>query len=220
MKKFVNFTINFTLVSLLIIVIGLFILRISDSNILKKAPVHLYEILTGSMEPTLHQREGKKKGDVVLVYDTNVNDIEEGDIISYYSDIFNNGTMEVVTHRVISIEDGHYDIKGDAEGALEEVLSFNQLEDRLVGKVLFNHKLYILSFLYRVIGSVYGFIFLIVIPLSYLIVREIMVIIKILAQRNAPDTSTSVKYDGRVYTEEEIKKMIEEKEKNEERKVE
>ena len=108
MKKVLKIIANFILWSLLIVTIGLFVLRISGSNLLSKTPLHLYEIITGSMEPTLKARStysnGKKKtGDVVLVYRKNVDKLKEGDIIAYYTDIDYDGKYDIVTHRIVKI---------------------------------------------------------------------------------------------------------------------
>ena len=220
MKKVLRVTTNVILISLLIVTIGLFVLRISGSQVVKKSPIHVYEILTGSMEPTLHKqssyKNGKKKtGDVVLVLKTKIDKLEEGDIISYYTDINNDGSYEVVTHRLVSIENNKYRIKGDAEGSLDETLTLSQMNERFIGKVAFNHKLYAVTILYRFICTIYGFLLLIVIPLTFLIGKEVYTLIKTLKSPVEEEESSTVTYNGVTFTEEEIKKMIKEKEEKE-----
>ena len=218
MKKALRVTTNVILISLLIVTIGLFVLRISGSSAKINSPIHVYEILTGSMEPTLHKqstyKNGKKKtGDVVLVLKKKIEKLKEGDIISYYTDINNDGKYEVVTHRLIEIKDNKYRIKGDVEGSLDETLTISQMNERYIGKVAFNHKLYVITILYRFICTIYGFLLLIVIPLSFLIGKEIYTLIKTL---KAPvEEENAVTYNGVTFSEEEIKKMIKEKEEKE-----
>ena len=219
MKKVLRVTTNVILISLLIVTIGLFVLRISGSSAKINSPVHVYEILTGSMEPTLHKqstyKNGKKKtGDVVLVIKTKIEKLKEGDIVSYYTDINNDGKYEVVTHRLVSIENNKFRIVGDAEGSLDETLTLPQMNERFIGKVAFNHKLYVVTILYRFICTIYGFLLLIVLPLTFLIGKEIYTLIKTMKAPVEEDES-GVTYNGVTFSEEEIKKMIKEKEEKE-----
>lgn len=57
-----------------------------------------FSIATGSMEPIINI------GDVVII-DSSINpeDLEEGQIIAFYEDIFDNGTEEIVVHYLDSI---------------------------------------------------------------------------------------------------------------------
>ena len=219
MKKVLRVTTNVILISLLIVTIGLFVLRISGSSAKINSPVHVYEILTGSMEPTLHKqstyKNGKKKtGDVVLVIKTKIEKLKEGDIVSYYTDINNDGKYEVVTHRLVSIENNKFRIVGDAEGSLDETLTLPQMNERFIGKVAFNHKLYVVTILYRFICTIYGFLLLIVLPLTFLIGKEIYTLIKTMKQP-VEEEESGVTYNGVTFSEEEIKKMIKEKEEKE-----
>ncbi|MCR5564520.1 MAG: S26 family signal peptidase [Gammaproteobacteria bacterium] len=219
MKKVLRVTTNVILISLLIVTIGLFVLRISGSGAKINSPVHVYEILTGSMEPTLHKqstyKNGKKKtGDVVLVIKTKIEKLKEGDIVSYYTDINNDGKYEVVTHRLVSIENNKFRIVGDAEGSLDETLTLAQMNERFIGKVAFNHKLYVVTILYRFICTIYGFLLLIVLPLTFLIGKEIYTLIKTM-KAPVEENESGVTYNGVTFSEEEIKKMIKEKEEKE-----
>ncbi|MCR5741383.1 MAG: S26 family signal peptidase [Gammaproteobacteria bacterium] len=213
MKKLINYTFYFVIGTLFIASVILFILRISDSSALSKAKVQIFEILTGSMEPTLKGRseDSKSKGDIVICVKVDIDSLEEGDIVAYYYDIDKDGTYEVVVHRLVEISDNSYRIVGDNEGSMEETLTYNELQNRFVGKILFNRKSYIITFLYKIITNVFGFIFIIAVPLLYLIVKEIVVLIKTIKNNQEVDNQNSVKYNGVVYKEEEILKMIEEK---------
>lgn len=59
-----------------------------------------YVIATGSMDPVI------KIGDVVIIdTSTSLDELQEGDIIAFYADIFDNGTKEIVVHYLYSITD-------------------------------------------------------------------------------------------------------------------
>ena len=98
--------------------VSLFILRASGRS-LNNMPFQVSQIMTGSMEPTLHAPKENKRGktisgDVVIIIKINVNKIKEGDIIAYLRDINNDGFDDVVVHRVEEITDTTIRIKGDA----------------------------------------------------------------------------------------------------------
>ena len=220
MKKALKITSNILIVSLLIVTVSLFILRLSGKN-MEKAPVHLYEIMTGSMEETLHEpvyEGGKKKrsGDIVIVYNKAFDKLKEGDIISFKYDIDGDGSKEIVTHRIIRIEGSYVVARGDAA----KMESDTQVVTRetYVGAVLFNHKAYLITWLYRILSTVWGFIVLVAVPLVYLIVRETIELIRVATKAEDEETnnenaeSKTVVLNGVTYTEEQIQQFIKEKE--------
>ena len=215
MKNVLRKIINVLLIIVLLFAVFLFIVKFTGTANKSNFPVHLYEILTGSMEPTLKKRDEVSTGDVVLVINTKVDKLKVNDIISYYKDVDNDGRIDVITHRLVSIEDGNYTIVGDAEGALEETYTKEELSKILVGKVMFNRKAIVITFLFRFISTTYGFILCIALPLLYLFIRELIVLLsmsKNKEEEEKQDNSLDVTYDGVTYTEEQIKKMIEERE--------
>lgn len=179
MKKILKQTTNIIIVALLILTVALFVVKISGSKSGSKMPFHIYEIVTGSMEPTLHASYKNDSGnvvtgDIVFVYKKKIDKLEVGDIISYLTDINSDGTYEVVTHRIIKIDDTGYEIKGDVSGSLDEVLSKGEMEERYLGKVLNNKRLWVLTWLYRILTNIFGFLIIVVLPLIYLIVKEVI----------------------------------------------
>ena len=225
MKNVLRKIINVLLIIVLLFAVFLFIVKFTGTANKSNFPVHLYEIITGSMEPTLKARStysnGKKKtGDVVLVFRKNVDKLKEGDIIAYYTDIDYDGKYDIVTHRIVKIENGSYEIKGDAAGSLDETLTYMQMKDRIIGKIAFNNKLFFVSILYRFISTVYGFLILVVIPLGFLIVKEVITLVKTINEEkeDSEDEGITVNYGGKKFSEEEIKQMITEKEGNQDEK--
>jgi signal peptidase len=106
-------------------------------------------------------------GDVVYVYDTPTDQIEEGDIITY-----DTGGKLVKTHRVVDVqtEDGttYFETKGDNN---EEADPGRVSEDQVVGTVQF-----VVPQVGRLIvfaSSSLGMIAFVIIPMSLLLVSEI-----------------------------------------------
>ncbi|MCR3906321.1 MAG: signal peptidase I [Tenericutes bacterium] len=56
-----------------------------------------YVVITESMEPVLNV------DDMIIVYNPNLDNLEEGDIITFMADIDYDGTKEVITHYIHSI---------------------------------------------------------------------------------------------------------------------
>lgn len=78
-----------------------------------------YIVLSGSMEPSI------STGSIVLV-DTTEKDYRIGDIISYKIE------DQIVTHRIVKIENGVYKTKGDSN-EIEDSVSLNI--SQIIGKV-------------------------------------------------------------------------------------
>lgn len=88
-----------------------------------------YDILTGSMSPTINP------GSLIIVKEIDSNEIKEGDIITFKG----SSTSELTTHRVVKVIDKNNNIKfqtkGDANDVLDPMLVDQGL---LVGKVIFD----------------------------------------------------------------------------------
>lgn len=84
-------------------------------------------VVTGSMEPTIAINDFI----VVKARDTYVED----DIITFYYDIKQNGTLEVVTHRIVAINDDEIVAKGDAVSDPNQTQTITK--DDIIGKVIY-----------------------------------------------------------------------------------
>jgi signal peptidase I len=111
MKKIV--TIIVVVLTSLFVTLAITILVLGISSAKSKTPIKLFGISysvvgSGSMEPLI------KIGDFILYREIDYDNVKEGDIIVYYSDIFD----RMIVHRVILIDniDGEANIytKGDA----------------------------------------------------------------------------------------------------------
>ena len=91
----------------------------------------ILQVVTGSMEPSIHV------GDYIITEKTDVSELKEGDIISFYSDQ-EDVKGKIVTHRIVSVnEDGSFVTKGDSrsDGSPNETLDTAPAQpDKVIGK--------------------------------------------------------------------------------------
>ncbi len=110
MKKVLKTIINILFTIIIIVLVGYFILRLTGK-------INVYEVKTGSMEPTL------KINDYILIYKSN--NYKKGDIVTFeYDD-------SLVTHRIVKIDKNKMVTKGDANNTNDDETDIN----RVVGKV-------------------------------------------------------------------------------------
>ena len=129
----------------------------------------MFTVVTGSMEPKYNI------GDVLIAKEKAPSEIKVGDAISYLAskgEVKNN----VVTHQVVSIskdENGKYlfHSKGIANLIEDPVVH----EDQLYGVVVYKTKL--LSSVRKIISTDTGMLVLIIIPIVYIIVSEMIAIL-------------------------------------------
>lgn len=85
----------------------------------------ILRVVSGSMEPTIYA------GDYILVEKIDCDQLQEGDIITFYSEDDSIYGMPN-THRIVSVnEDGSFVTKGDANSIADET---TVTPDRLIGK--------------------------------------------------------------------------------------
>ena len=131
MKKSIKVFYNMLFYVFLTIIITFLILgflaKKSDSGI-SIGGYKVYDILTGSMNPTI------KPGNLVVVKEVLPNEVKKNDIITFRSDITNN----ITTHRAIDIVNSggkiEFITKGDANNTQDPIPLDGKL---LVGKVIF-----------------------------------------------------------------------------------
>lgn len=129
---------------------------------------HVFTIVTESMEPEL------KVGDIILVKDTESNDIKIGDNITYQgmSDELNG---KIITHKVVNLikenDKNIFYTQGVNTSTIDPAVYYEQI----YGVV--QYKFIVLSFIYKIITNTVGFIFFIVLPLGYIFVMELKTIV-------------------------------------------
>ena len=171
MSRFKNIVITLVnAISIGIILVAVLIMAnvvfTSKGNTPKVFGYHVLRIVTGSMEPTYG------KDSLILVKYRNPEEIEVGDVISFYS---NDPTLEgaVNTHRVVEIErDGvriTFTTRGDANNADD----LYRTDSRAVIGVVIGSSL-ILGKLSRLVSNPLIFVPFILLPLVIMMIRSLI----------------------------------------------
>ena len=154
------------ILSLLIVCVFciVFMQRISN-NALNFGGYSIYTVVSESMAPEY------KLWDMILVHKVDVSDIKKYDDVVYMG---SKGDFKdkIVTHRVM-------EISSSDKGYVFRTKGINNSEyyplvngDQILGKVVF--KSVVFSFISRIINNIYGFYFLVFVPLVVIVFLEIV----------------------------------------------
>lgn len=169
MRKIVNILTTVLLVVLVAVVIFIFAVRLTG-NSPSIFGYHVFRVSSGSMEPELHI------GDVILVKETPVEEIFEGDTITYKGDE-GDFTDKMITHQVIEKpheENGIWYLrtKGIVEGAYPDPeITYGQVQGKFVSKLTFMNSIY--SFFLSPVGLIV-FVFIIIALFGYEMISLIL----------------------------------------------
>lgn len=154
------YVLSFILVVLILLVV--LIQRFSGNNI-ALGGIRVFFVASGSMLPEY------EVGDILISMETDPKDINVGDAVTYLG---NEGDIKgkVVTHEVIEkrqSENGKYIFvtKGTANTIADPEIT----EDQVYGKVVYRAVL--LSAICKILQNMYGFYFLIIVPLAIIIAK-------------------------------------------------
>ena len=129
--------------------------------------LRIFTVVSGSMEPKY------KIGDVLISMETKPEDIKVGDTISYIGE---RGTVagKIITHQVESIDkDLNNKYVFHTKGLANDISDIYPVtEDQVYGVVVY--KVFLLSLVYKVIGTTWGLFVFVVIPLLYIIGSEML----------------------------------------------
>ena len=152
------------IIVLLILAVVLF-QRVSNNNA-SIGGIRIFNIVTESMVPEYNV------GDILVSKSIDPSNVKVGDDLVYLG---NTGSFQdkIITHRVIAIEqdeNGKYlfHTQGIANPEPDPVVS----EDQIYGIIIY--KTVILSFISKIINNLFGFYFLIFVPLTVLIIVKII----------------------------------------------
>lgn len=139
--------------------------RFSDNKI-SFFDFRMFTVVSQSMTPKYDI------GDVLISKETDPSKIKEDDVISYLGQ-YGDFAGKVITHRVVDVEkreDGKYYFrtKGDANIVEDPIVT----EDQLYGVVVY--KSFILSLVYKIVGTKIGFYLFIIIPILFIIGSEMI----------------------------------------------
>ena len=129
--------------------------------------LRIFTVVSGSMEPKY------KIGDVLISMETKPEDMKVGDTISYIGE---RGTVagKIITHQVESIDkDLNYKYVFHTKGLANDISDIYPVtEDQVYGVVVY--KVFLLSLVYKVIGTTWGLFVFVVIPLLYIVGSEMI----------------------------------------------
>ncbi len=171
-KKTINQVIDMISVVLIlcaVIMLGALILR-KEGEVPNIAGYSLLRVMTGSMEPTIRVDE------LLVVKETDVKSIQEGDIISFYSrseELYGQINTHRVVHKIEENEAISFQTKGDANELVDKV---NVQEGDLVGKVI--GASYLAGRVVHLISNPIMFIILIAIPLLLMFIVNLIHVIQ------------------------------------------
>ncbi len=135
-KKYSNFVkclfiklLYITIISIIIYDIILITQDIIKPNVTPSIfGIKTFTIISGSMKPTF------EIDDLILVREYNINNLNDGDIISFKQD------NDIITHRIVKIEKSESEIvfitKGDANNVTDiNKVKSSQIEGKYIGKI-------------------------------------------------------------------------------------
>lgn len=137
-------------------------------------------VYTGSMEPAI------PVGSVVVIKPVDPETLKIGDIIC-----FQLSQPTSITHRIINITDEGFITKGDAN---EDPDQWTVRKENVIGKVIFT--IPFIGYLGYFVRTPTGFILLIVIPVSLIIIMEIRNIVKELRKQKQEQAGKEPRKDG------------------------
>ena len=164
--KIIGNILYYMLVVLVLLILLVVLLQRFTHNNASIGGIRIFNIVTESMVPEY------KVGDILISKSIDPSKIEIGDDVVYMGEV---GSFQgkIITHRVIDIEKDGDNYKFHTKGIANEyedpaVVS----EDQIYGTIIY--KTHILSFISKIINNLYGFYFLIFIPLAVLIIVKIV----------------------------------------------
>ena len=167
-KDIIKFTLGFVKVIItifIILIMSVIIIQKVSNNNLSLGGYRLFTIVTGSMEPKY------KVGDMVLAKEVKAKDIEVLDDVVYNGkeDDFNG---KIVAHQVIKKEVKNEKYSFITKGIANQSEDPKINEDQIIGKIIY--KTVILSFITKIVNNLYGFYFLLFVPIVVLTFIEII----------------------------------------------
>ncbi len=156
------YILSFILVVLILIVV---LIQRFSNNDFAIGGIRIFSVASGSMAPEY------EVGDILISKEVPPEEINEGDVVTYKG-IKGDVSGKIITHEVVEKieENGKYTFvtKGTANSQEDPKIT----EDQIYGKVIY--KSVILSFICKLLQNMYGFYFLIIVPLAIIIAKLIV----------------------------------------------
>lgn len=163
--KIIGNILYYLLVVLVLLILAVVLLQRFTNNNASIGGIRIFNIVTESMVPEY------QVGDILVSKSIEPSKIKVGDDLVYMG---NTGSFQdkIITHRVIKIEQEEGKYKFTTKGIANDVEDPVVSEEQVYGTIIY--KTHILSFISKIINNLYGFYFLIFVPLSVLIIVKII----------------------------------------------
>ncbi|MGN1327056.1 MAG: signal peptidase I [Clostridia bacterium] len=151
-------------VIIVLILVVVLVQRITNNNV-SIAGIRIFNIVTESMVPKY------QVGDILVSKSIDPSQIKVGDDLVYLGAV-DSFQGKIVTHQVVDIEEENGQYKFHTKGIANEEEDPVVSESQVYGIIIY--KTHILSFISKIINNLYGFYFLIFVPLAILIIVKII----------------------------------------------
>ena len=159
---------GFLYIVILITLLLILVQRISNNNV-SIAGIRFFSIASSSMLPEY------TVGDIIIAKEVEPEQIKLGENVVY------KGTKgefkdKIITHEVVEVEEENGKYVFTTKGIANEESDPTISEDQILGKIVY--KTVILSFLNKIVNNIYTFYFLIFVPVTIIIAKNIIQISK------------------------------------------
>ena len=139
---------------------------------------NLYEIISPSMEPEINV------GDVIISKSYEGEELSVGQVITFHG---RKGDLagKIVTHKIVKIEETENGIEITTRGIANSKDDPAITQDDVISVMVY--KTVVISFIYQIIDTVPGFIFLVIVPLVLLITTEVIQLVKAFRNKDEED---------------------------------
>lgn len=155
----------YLLVILILAILIVVLLQRVSNNAMSIGGIRIFNIVSESMVPKY------VIGDVLVAKSVDANELQVGDDIAYRGEVGSfNG--KIITHEIIAIDKDGDTLKFHTKGINNDEEDPATVEsNQIYGKIVYHTKL--LSLISKIISNLYGFYFLIFVPITILIIIKI-----------------------------------------------
>ena len=173
MKKLIKKVVYAVIYAILIILLSIVSIQKFSNNNLSLFGYRIFRVISESMLPEY------QINDIIMVKKVDIEKIGIGNNISYLKKLDENREI-IITHKVIRIEQDYNGNKiFHTKGIVNTVEDPIVREEQIYGVAIY--KMYLLSFINKLVSNKYGFVISIIIPiviLIYLNLKELITIVK------------------------------------------
>lgn len=174
----------YLLVILIVLILIVVLLQRVSKNNFAIGGIRIFNIVSESMVPKYNI------GDILVAKTIDPSQIKVGDDIAYQGKV-DTYDGKVITHQVIKIETENGKYKFHTKGIANDLEDPVITQDQVYGKIVYHTV--ILSLIGKTINNLFGFYFLIFVPLTILIIIKIRDIVIAIKERKEDDSEDDSK---------------------------